>query len=67
MQLKAKKPKVTFPKDKRKLLIENLNSKTTKDGLTNYVELITGLAVKNLVFGNDNNAMVILDDEPGQI
>ena len=67
LQLRAKKPKVTFPKDKRKLFIENLDPKTTKDGLTNYVELITGLDVKDLVFGNDNNAMVILDDEPGQI
>ena len=57
-----------FPKDKKKLFIENLDpTKTTKDSLTNYVELITALDVKDLVFGNDNNAMVILDDEPGQI
>ena len=67
LQLRAKKPNVTFPKDKKKLFIENLDPKTSKDNLTNYVEVITGLEVKDLVFGKDKNAMVTLDDEPGWI
>ena len=52
-----------YPKDTSKLVVHT----TTNYGLTNYVELITGLDVNDLVFGNDSNALVTLDDEPGQI
>ena len=64
--MKAKKPKIVFPADKKKLFIENVNLKTTKDGLTNYVEVITGLNVQDLEFGSNKNAMVSLDEEPGE-
>ena len=65
LRLKEKKPEMTFPKDKIKLFIEHLDPKTSKDSLTNYVELITGREVRDLAFENNKNAMVTLDTEPG--
>ena len=66
MTLKPKRPEVIFPTDKKKLFIENINPKTSEDSLTNYIEIITKQEVKKVTFGNNNDAMVTLNNEPGK-
>jgi hypothetical protein len=37
LQLKEKQPELILPKDRKKLYVENLNPKTCKDSLMNYI------------------------------
>lgn len=70
LHLKAQKSELILPLDQSKIYIENLNQerKTTKDTLVNYIELLAGgLDVTDLQFGNNNNALVTLSGQPGEI
>ena len=63
MKFQLGKPKVTFPPDKKRLYIKNIAPKTTEDGLTNYVEIITKNDVLDLVRGKNDDAMITMKDE----
>ena len=60
-------PVKKVPKDPLKLLVKGLNEKTSKDGLLNFMEAISGGEVCDVVFGNDNSALVSFakGSEPG--
>ena len=65
LKLKEKQPELILPKDRKKLYVQNLNPKTTKDSLTNYMEVRSSKEVCDVQFGDDRNALVIFDEEPG--
>ena len=66
LTMKPKRPEVIFPPDKKKMFIENINPKTSKDSLSNYIEIITKQEVKEMVLGNNNDAMATVDNESGK-
>ena len=65
LQLKEKEPELILPLDRKKLYVENIPSKTTKDGVQNYLEVVTKNVVLDVQFGDNNNALVTLEDETG--
>ena len=62
MKFQLGKPKVTFPLDRKRLYIKNIAPKTTEDGLTKYVEILTKKDVFELVRGKDDDAMITMKD-----
>ena len=67
LQLKEMQPELILPKDRKKLYVENINPKTTKDSLMNYMEVRTGRGVCDVQFGDNGNALITFDEEPGII
>ena len=65
LQLKEKQPELILPKDRKKLYVENLNPKTSKDSLTNYMEVRTRKDVCDVQRGDNGNALITFDEEPG--
>ena len=65
LQLKEKQPELILPKDRKKLYVENIGPKTTKDSLMNYVEVKTERKVCDMEFGDYRNALITFDEEPG--
>lgn len=59
--------KLFLPFDKKQLYVENIDPKTSKDCLTNYIEVLTKKGVCNVQFGGDRNALIDLEEEPGTI
>ena len=64
-KVKEKQLELFLPPDRKKLYVENVNPKTTKDGLQYYLEAVTRKDVLDVQFGDNNNALATLDDEPG--
>ena len=71
LQLKEQQPELFLPLDRKKLYIENIEPSTTKDGLSNYIEVVTKLDVSDLQFGtgggNSRNALATFHEEPGNV
>ena len=67
LQLKEKQPKLHLPPDKMKLYIENIKPKTTKDSVSNYIELQTDEWVCELWFGDSQNAIVLFENTVGKL
>ena len=65
LELKEKQPELILPRDRKKLYVENIDPKTTKDSLTNYMEARTRLDVCSVQFGDHKNAIVTFNEEPG--
>ena len=56
-----------LPLDPRKLYVEELNPKTSKDCLQFYLEKFSGVDVENIQFGFNNNALATFESEAGNI
>ena len=67
LQLNEKQPELFLPLDRKKLYVENLNPNTTKDSLWNYMEVRTKLDVSEIQFGDNGNAFITFNEEPGRI
>ena len=63
--MKEKQPEIFLPLDKKKLYVENLNPNTSKDSLSNYIEVTSELEVRDVQFGENRNALVTFSEEPG--
>ncbi len=65
LQLKEKQPQLILPLDRKKLYVENINPKTTKDSLWNYMEVTADKEVSDIQFGDNRNALITFNEEPG--
>lgn len=65
LQLKEKQPELILPRDRKKLYVENIDPKTTKDSLCNYIEVKARIEVCDVEFGENRNALVTFNEEPG--
>ncbi len=65
VQLKEKQPELILPLDRKKLYVENIDPKTTKDSLCNYIEVRTKLEPSEIQLGNSGNALLTFNEEPG--
>ena len=65
LQLKEKQPELFLPLDKKKVYVENINAKITRDGLSNYMEITTDKEVCDIQFGDNRNALITFSEEPG--
>jgi regulator of replication initiation timing len=65
LRLKEKLPELILPKDRKKLYVENIDSNTTTDSLTNYFEVKTGVEVCGIQDGSNRDALITFDGEPG--
>ncbi len=65
LQLKEKQPELILPLDRKKLYVENINPKITKDSLRNYMEVRTDRDVCDVQFGDNRNALMTFSEEPG--
>ena len=61
-----KEPVKQLPKDPLKLLVQGLSDKTTPDGLSCYMEAISGEEVCNVTLGDSDNALVFFSEKPGK-
>ena len=59
-------PKKKVPLDPRKVHVQELNEKTTKDSLWFYLEKFSTVDVTEVYMGSNNNAMAVFDAEPGK-
>ena len=59
-------PKKKVPLDPRKVHVQELNEKTTKDSLWLYLEKFSKVDVTEVYMGCNNNAMAVFDAEPGK-
>ena len=67
LRLEEKQPELFLPLDRKKLYVENINPNTSKDSLWNYLEVRTKLDVSDIQFGDNGNAFVTFNEEPGNI
>ena len=67
LQLREKQPELLLPPDRKKLYVENINPNTSKDSLWNYMEVTAKLAVSDIQFGDNKNALITYSEEPGSI
>ncbi len=65
LQLKEKQPELFLPLDKKKLYVENINARITRDSLLNYMELAADRDVCDVQFGDNRNALITFSEEPG--
>lgn len=47
------------------MYVESLNPDTTEDSLSNYIEVTSKAEVRDVQFGEDRNALITLNEEPG--
>lgn len=66
LQLKAEIPELYLPKDRRKLFLENIDAKTTKDGLTFFMEAFAEASVMDVWMGNSGKAIVVFGKDLGE-
>ena len=59
-------PKKKVPLDPRKVHVQELNEKTTKDSLWFYLEKFSTVYVTEVYMGSNNNALAVFDAEPGK-
>ncbi|XP_028392654.1 protein mono-ADP-ribosyltransferase PARP14-like [Dendronephthya gigantea] len=64
LQVKEKQPELFLPLDRKKIYVENLDPKTTEDGLLNYIELRAKTEACAVEFGDHRNAVVSFNDVP---
>ncbi len=62
LQLKEKQPELFLPLDKKKVYVENINAKITRDSLWNYMEITTD---RDVQFAENRNAPITFSEEPG--
>ena len=69
LELKELQPELILPTDRKKLYVENIEPTTTKDSLSNYMEVMTRMDVSDLQFGtgDSKNALVTFQKEPGNV
>ena len=63
VKLQPLKKKV--PPDPVRVHVQGISEETTADCLCFYLEKFSGVAVKNVYFGSNNNALAVFDEEPG--
>ena len=66
LKVTLRKPVKKLPIDTTKLLVKGLSEKTTKDGLASYVEVVSGLEVSDIEFGEQGCALVIFSETYGK-
>lgn len=57
-----RKPVNEFPIDTKRLLVKGLSDKTTRDGLQSYMEVVSGVEVLSIAFGQQGSAAVTFDE-----
>ena len=69
LELKEQQPELNLPIDRKKLYVENIEPTTTKDSLSNYIEVMTRMDVLILQFGtgDSKNALATFQKEPGNV
>lgn len=60
-------PKKKVPPDPVMVQVQGLNlEKTRKDCLELYLETFSNVKVRDVIFGSNDNALVVFDREPGR-
>ena len=57
-----RKPVNKLPIDTKRLLVKGLSDKTTRDGLQSYMEVVSGVEVLSIAFGQQGSAAVTFDE-----
>ena len=57
-----RRPVKELPMDTKRLLVKGLSEKTTRDGLQCYMELVSGVKVLSIEFGEQGSAAVTFDE-----
>ena len=63
--MKKEPPKKKVPLDPIRVQVRGLNEKITEDCLLFYLEKYSGVEVKEVIIGCNNNAVAIFEAEPG--
>lgn len=66
LQLKTQQPELFLPQDKRKLFVENIDPKTSKDGLKFYMKAWTKVSVQDIWMGSNGKSIVVFDEDLGE-
>ena len=66
LKVTLRKPAKKLPIDTMRLLVKGLNELTTRDGLISYMEVVSGLEVSDIEFGEQDCAMVIFSQTYGK-
>ena len=61
-----RKPVNKLPIDTKRLLVKGLSDKTTRDGLQSYMEVVSGVEVLSIEFGEQGSAAVTFDKTYGK-
>ena len=61
-----RKPVKELPFDTKRLLVKGLSDKTTRDGLQSYMEVVSGVEVLSIEFGQQGSAAVTFDETHGK-
>ena len=67
VQLTLRKPVKKLPTDAMRVLVKGLSEKTTSDGLTSYMEVVSGLEVSGIEFGDQGCALVTFSNAYGKL
>ena len=65
LQFEEKQPELFLPPNRKKLYVENIDPKTTRNSLCNYIEVRAKMEVRDIQFGKNGSALVTFNEEPG--
>lgn len=67
LKVKLKQPVKELPIDTRRLMVKGLSEKTTSDGLRDYMEVVSGVDVLAVEFGEQGRALVTFNETYGKL
>ena len=67
LKVTVRKPVKKLPSDAMRVLVKGLSEKTTSDGLASYMEVVSGLEVSCIEFGQQGCALVTFSDAYGKL
>ena len=62
LKVTIRKPVKKLPIDTKRLLVKGLSDETSRDGLQCYMELVSGVDVLSIEFGQQGSAAVTFDE-----
>ena len=67
LKITIRKPEKELPIDTKRLLVKGLSDKTTRDGLQSYMEVVSGVEVLSIEYGQQGCAAVTFDETYGKL
>ncbi len=67
LNVTIKQPVKNPPTDSTRILVKGLSDKTTSDGLKSYMEVVSGVEVLSIEFGQEGCALVVFSEAYGKI
>lgn len=66
LKITIRKPVKELPVDTKRLVVKGLSDKTTSDGLHSYMEVVSGVEVLSIEFGQQGSAAVTFNETYGK-